>query len=1051
MEKYNDLGMISENREPQRAYYIPFSDAAGAMQGKKEASDRYQSLNGEWSFRYLECPLDLPEDITELTFDSTLPVPSCWECYGYGQIHYTNINYPFQYDPPYTQSVNPVGVYSRSFTLEKFSRMYLVFEGVSSYFELYVNNRYVGMSRGSHLQAEFEITKFVHEGENTVTAAVYTWNAESYLEDQDFFRFHGIFRDVYLLNRPADHIRDIRILTQTNGSVRLETTFRGETLPVEYSLYAPDGRALGETDRVENPQLWNAEKPVLYGMLIHCGEEYLYQRIGFRSVSTSDEGELLINGISVKLKGVNRHDSHPRYGYCTTREDMEKDLLLMKANNINCVRTSHYPNHPEFVELCNQYGLYVIEECDLETHGVEHAFGLCSLQSIREMASNPVWLPSYLDRMQRMVERDKNACSVIIWSLGNEGQFGDNFVEMSEWTRRRDPSRLIHYERTAFPNKAYGADQMPIHPCVDIISRMYTSLENLQIQGQLTTDKRPYFLAEYCHAMGLGPGELKDYWDLIYRYKRLIGGCIWEWCDHAVEKKLPDGRIGYLYGGDHGEFPHDGNFCCDGLVFPDRTPSTGLAEYKKVIEPWKAECIDSVNGILELTNRYDFTDFQEKAFCYRLVTDDKAGEWKEFSMKLAPHQTGRIRLSYELPEKVRDGAFLEIAMAVKLSEKSAAKLSEENIIAWAQFALPVLTARCTAETGGSITVREEGRRYLLIERNEAVEEGRNKTENGVPKQTEKQNGEDAGKETGENTGSRYRIDLASGMLVSLKKNQKELLKRASDLVIWRALIDNDIYCKEAWIEEHFHKTYFKPHSYRVQKEETQVSLTFDGVLGANSRLPVFAVTLTYLFTASGLGIRIDALKNDRLKAMNRSSSEESKLDLKLKTEILEIPRFGMRFALDSEMENLEYFGKGPKECYIDYQEHARMGVFKSTVAGEYEPYIRPQECGNHISTKWLTVSGKKDAEREKEEEGDGAEKCEKLTFRAENPFEFSALPYTIEELDCKSHAFELEKSGTTEVLICYKNRGVGSNSCGPALSEKYQVRDKEIHFEFEME
>ncbi len=605
MEKHNDLKIISENREPQRAYYIPFADEQTALTGKKEASDRYTGLNGTWNFKYFESHLDVPEAVGEIVYDATLPVPSCWECHGYGQIQYTNINYPFQYDPPYTLGVNPVGAYARSFQWQGRGRAYLVFEGVSSYFELYVNGRYVGMSRGSHLQAEFDITSHVSHGTNTVTVLVYTYNVESYLEDQDFFRFHGIFRDVYLLCRPEDHIWDIYIKPRMDGQVELEVTFSGDCLPYKVHYFLPDGTLV---KKIENPHPWSAEKPVLYGILIECNGEFIYRNFGFRTVAASEKGELLINGVPVKLKGVNRHDSHPKYGYTVTYADMERDVLLMKQHNINCVRASHYPNHPEFLELCDKYGLYVLDECDIETHGVEAAYGLCSLRSIEEIASNPAWTASYLDRMERMVERDKNAVSVIIWSLGNEGQFGTNFVKMSEQTKARDYTRLIHYERTAFPNKAYGADQIPIHPCVDIVSRFYPTVENFEIQGQMTVDMRPYFLGEYGHAMGLGPGELKDYWDLIYKYPRLIGGCIWEWCDHAVEKVLPDGRVGYLYGGDSGEFPHDENFCCDGLVFPDRTPSTGLLEYKAVIQPLLVNAVDLAQGRLRFENRYDFTD-----------------------------------------------------------------------------------------------------------------------------------------------------------------------------------------------------------------------------------------------------------------------------------------------------------------------------------------------------------------------------------------------------------------------------------------------------------
>lgn len=990
MKKYDDFKLISENREPQRSYYIPFGSSEQAQQSDVHMSDRYQDLNGTWGFQYYECPLDLPDDFGQMEFSKQLPVPSCWECYGYGQIQYTNINYPFQYDPPYTHSMNPVGVYNRNFCLQNIRREYIVFEGVSSYFELYINGQYVGMSRGSHLQAEFEITQYVRQGENSISVFVYTWNAESYLEDQDFFRFHGIFRDVYLLHRPENHICDLEIKADVSAGVAVSATFKGDALPMEISVFDPNGKPY---TNMEAPQLWSAEKPSLYGVLIHCADEYIYKKVGFRTISTSKDGELLINGVSVKLKGVNRHDSNPKYGYCVSLEDMRRDIVMMKQNNINCVRTSHYPNHPMFLELCDEYGLYVIDECDLETHGVEHAFGLCSLKSIEEFASNPQWLPSYIDRMKRMVERDKNAPSVIIWSLGNEGQFGENHIKMSEWTKQRDKTRLVHYERTAFPNKAFGADQIDIHPCVDIISRMYTSLDNLEIQGGITKDPRPYFLAEYCHAMGLGPGELKDYWNLIYKYPRLIGGCIWEWCDHAVETTLPDGRTGYLYGGDHGEFPHDGNFCCDGLVFPDRTPSTGLLEYKKVIEPWSIECTDIQNGLFRFTNRFDFTDFAELNFRYRIVRDEDICEEAAFSVELAPHKTCNIHLPYSMPQEVQNGAYVEIYMD---AAKDSKWCNQGHNLAWMQFTLPVRLKEREEAPLNAISVTESGRYATAV--------------------------------CGDTT---YTFDLAKGMLCSIKKGELELMRRAADLLLWRAMIDNDAQCKNMWKAEHFHRTYFKPRFYRMNKTETETEIVFHGALGANSRLPVFDVVLTYAITSNGVSVKIDALKNNQLKAMNRSASEETKLDLNLKTDISEIPRFAMRFALTPELEKIRYFGKGKRECYIDYQEHAKMGIWNSTVTEEYEPYIRPQECGNHVNVKWLEVGG---------ENG--------IVIRAKESMEFSALHFTMEELDEKEHAFELNSSNTTEVIVSYKNRGVGSNSCGPALSEKYQVRDREIHFEF---
>lgn len=999
-EKYDDFSVVSENREKQRAYYIPFSDENSAIAKQWKESDRCKLLNGEWKFKYAECPLDIPDDISKTDYTESIPVPSCWECYGYGRIQYTNINYPFQYDPPYTYKLNPVGIYSRSFDYTRNDeKLYIVFEGVSSYFELYINNKYVGMSRGTHMQAEFDISAFATEGMNDITVLVYTWNAESYLEDQDFFRFHGIFRDVYLLARPLEHIRDIYIKPDISGKIEFEFDFIGREMPCRVLIFSDDGSVIadkviksGQTIFVDTPKLWTAESPNLYGVMINCADEYIYKKIGFRKIETSPKGELLVNGVSVKLKGVNRHDSNPKTGYCTTEDDMKNDIVLMKQNNINCIRTSHYPNHPRFLEMCDAYGMYVMDECDQETHGVEHAFGLCSLASIGQMASNPSVLPAYMDRMERMVERDKNSPCIISWSLGNEGQFGTNHIKMSEWTKRRDNTRLIHYERTAFPNKAYGADQIKIDPCVDIISRMYTSLENLEIQGNMTDDARPYFLAEYCHAMGLGPGEVKDYWDIIYKYPRLIGGCVWEWCDHAVEKKLENGKTGYIYGGDSGDFPNDGNFCCDGLVFPDRTPSTGLLEYKKVIEPWKVNCIDVLNGKFEVENRYDFTNFSEFEFSYSVTVDGRIFDSGSFEINLEPHKKKTVAIKFNKPTVVENGAYVELYMNTSKAEKWC---GIGHNIAWTQFEIPTKKVIKNVPPLEEIDA-DDGKRYITVKSH----------------------------------GNAIVIDKARGMISSVKKGGNEILTRPADIVIWRAVIDNDNYVKTDWENEFFHKTYFKVRNVSTRIIKDKCIVDVNGAQGASGRLPIFDVSIRYTITSYGMDIHIDASRNE-IKSMNRSSSEESKLDLKLKKDIDQVPRFGMRFALKPEFENIEYFGKGKEECYIDYQEHAKMGVWKSSVKEEYQHYIKPQDCGNHINVKWLKVFGD-----------------ETIKFEAEKPFEFSALHYTIEELYEKSHSFELEQSDSTEVLICYKNRGVGSHSCGPELSKKYCVTDKKIEFNF---
>ncbi len=994
MKRYDDLKIISEGREPQRAYYIPCASKEEAFAKKESVSSKYTLLNGMWDFRFYEADLDIPDDVKDITFLEEIPVPSCFECYGYGQIQYTNINYPFQYDPPYTFVKNPTGVYARKFmhsgTDEK---IYIVFEGVASCFELYINGNYVGFSRGSHYQAEFDITDHVITGENAITVIVYSYNVESYLEDQDAFRFHGIFRDVYLLARPHSHIQDIYI-KPSGTSVDVEVTFSNEVLPYTVQVFDADGQEMPEHFE---PKLWSAEKPYLYDVLITCGEEFILRSVGFRSIGTSPKGEFLINGVPVKLKGVNRHDSHPRYGYVTSYADMKQDIVLMKQHNINCVRTSHYPNDPKFYEICDRLGMYVIDECDIETHGVEHAYGLCSLASIDEIAANPKWTDAMLSRMERMVERDKNNPSIVMWSMGNEAQFGENYVKMADYTKRRDSSRLVHYERTAFPNKAYDQNQMPIHPCVDIVSRMYTTLQCVEIQANMTNDMRPYFLAEYAHAMGLGPGCLKDYWDLIYKYDRLAGGCVWEWCDHAVIKQLPDGREGYLYGGDSGEFPHDSNFCVDGLVFPDRTPSTGLLEYKKVIEPIRIEAIDIVNGKYKFTNLFDFTNLAEMSFVMKIVADDKTVYEAPFTVSCKPHESVKMNFDYQnLPEEVSYGAFVEFYMNTSTDVDWA---EEGYNLGWQQFPLDVKQKEEKRKLTEEKVSAEQGKRYIEISQGER----------------------------------KFTIDKTTGMISSIKHKEEEVLARSTDIITWRALIDNDKYDRALWLNEFCHKAYFKPRSIDIAEKENSCVVTVDGVQGAPARLPLFIVKIIYTFENGVLHICVDADKNS-VTSYNRSASEHTELDLNKKTEIKEIPRFAYRIPLKKGFEQLRYFGKGEKECYVDYQEHSKMGLFTGTVTEQYEPYIRPQECGNHIGTSFVQLS----------------DCTKKIEVNSESVFEFSALHYTMENLDQTQHSFELVEDDSTELLICYKNRGIGSESCGARLPEKYGVTDRKIHYSFEL-
>lgn len=978
---------ISENRCPPRAYYIPYADAESAAAREPKANDRFCSLNGDWAFGYFSAP----EEIRLDALHDTIPVPSCWETLGYGQVQYTNINYPFPFTPPDVPAENPVGVYRRTVMLHGAGRFYIVFEGVSSYLELYVNGQYVGFSKASHLQAEFDITGWIRrDAENELTVRVFTWNDGSYLEDQDFFRYHGIFRDVYLLQRPENHIRDIAVHTTVDGQVTVDYDFTGDPQPVEMWLTDENGVRLPEL-KVAYPRLWTAETPHLYGLTIACGGEYIYKKIGFRSIAVSGRGELCINDVPVKLKGVNRHDSHPELGYTTPYEHMWADLVLMKQHNVNCVRTSHYPNDPHFVEMCDEIGMYVIDECDMETHGAEHAYGLCTRSSIMQLASNADWYDAYMDRMQRMVERDKNSVSIIIWSLGNEGQFGTNHVAMARWTKARDPERLIHYERSAFPNKAYGADQITIHPCIDVVGRMYTNLRDLETQGSMAEHSRPYLLSEYAHAMGLGPGAIADYWKLFYRYPRLIGGCVWEWCDHISVQRDAAGNAIECYGGDSGDFPNDGNFCVDGLCYPDRTPHTGMKTMKYVMQPVEMKLLDETCGKLQLINRYDFCNLNTLVGHWSVRCGADVLCAGDLSVDLAAHQTGTVTLGYTLPRRAPQAYDLTVEF---VTAKPSAWSGAGYPLAHAQFCLPVKRTADAPVPAGTLRTEQSGRTVTV-----------------------------------HSAGTDYAFDTATGMMTNLTANGRALLKAPARLTVWRAPTDNDRYIKADWYAEFLDHVRFYARSHKLEQDEDGVTLTFHGFVGAVSRLPLYNADIVYTFDGGGMHVQVNA---DAV-VYDHDGRRDLLYGFNLRRDLF-LPRFAMEYRLDKSFEQLQYYGMGPEECYVDLDAHALRGVWESTVTEQYEPYIKPQECGNHTQTQWVSLCS------------DSA----KLTVRADETMEFSALHYRMETLEHHAHRHELAPDDETVLLVNYKVGGLGSGSCGPVTEERDRLRDPIIRFGYRL-
>ncbi len=623
MRVYENIFKTSENRLPQRCYYIP------------TGVSEYNLLNGEWNFKYYSRDIDVPDVIDNW---DKITVPSCWQCEGFENPNYTNVNYPYPVDPPYVPDENPCGVYSRSFEVSKlWGKVYFVFEGVASCAFLYINNKYVGFTQGNHLQSEFDITEFVKTGTNTVTVKVLKWCVGSYLEDQDFFRMNGIFRDVYILQRPCEHIVDIPVFAK-NGKI---TVCAGKTATI--TLYDTNGEKLSsqETDCAEfsinNPIYWNAEKPLLYTVTIERNGEVITQRTAFRDISISDKYEILINGVPVKLYGVNHHDTHPTKGWYQDDEHLRRDLVLMKELNINCIRTSHYPPTPKFLDMCDELGFYVVLETDIEQHGLQNRdpnFNNCTydVDSNDWPCVKPEWKQEHVERMQRAVYRDRNHVSIIMWSTGNESGHGPNHKAMIDWVRSLNDGRLVHCE---------DASRKGDIDYADVFSRMYRSYSQLDEHINDANIKMPIFLCEYAHAMGNGPGDIWEYTEKFDNHPKLAGGCIWEWADHTV---LDEDGV-QLYGGDfEGELCHDDNFCCDGMVFSDRSFKAGTLEIKAAYQPMRTAYKD---GILKISNRLSFTNLCEYDFKYTIEADGEIIHEENLEIDVLPLNSIELPIDYK--------------------------------------------------------------------------------------------------------------------------------------------------------------------------------------------------------------------------------------------------------------------------------------------------------------------------------------------------------------------------------------------------------------------
>lgn len=986
---WEDLNVLHKNREAARAYYIPFADEKSALQQQRGRSPFYRTLNGNWKFKYHESVQQVEDGFYDADADVSgwddLLVPSCWQVNGYDQLHYTNVNYPFPCDPPYVPNANPAGLYVREFNLSKDwegKQKYIVFEGVNSCFYLWINGTWVGYSQGSRVPAEFDISPYVQAGRNKIAVMVLKWCDGSYIEDQDIWRFSGIFRDVYLLARSPQHVRDVFNRTELNAGLDHATvTCELESIghiEAQVKLTDAGGQVIAsgacQVDgtgslvlEVERPQLWSAEAPNLYHLTISAGEEVFCFSVGFRKIEITD-GVFYINQVPVKLKGVNRHDSHPVLGQTVPINHMIADLKLMKQHNINTIRASHYPNDPRFLQLCNEYGFYVIDEADLECHGVFHAVG-----DFNMLTRLPEWKPAFVERAIRMVERDKNHPSVIIWSMGNESGYDENHMAMARWTKSRDASRPVHYEGS--DPRHFGSPDVEV---LDMESRMYSSPAYIEEYAKNENSTKPMFMCEYSHAMGNGPGDLKEYWDVIYKYPKLMGGCVWEWSDHGILTATEDGIPYYAYGGDFGDEPNDGNFCIDGLVSPDRIPHTGLLELKKIIAPVSFEAVDLANGMIKINNLYDFIDLSHLRLFWKVEEEGMPVEQGYLELgDIKAHTSENVEIPYHLPQAAAAPYILTLSCRLKEDQRFVPAGHE---VTFEQFELPVARLAKEAAVLGNNDIE------MMKQKDQLIIEGFD---------------------------FRHVFDTYKGTFVSLTKHGVEMLNKPLGFNIWRAPIDNDRKVKRQWYEEGDDRATM--HVYKAEVTEqaaTKIAISVEFSLGAYIKPPLLHGTAYWRVAGDG---RVDL-----------------KVDVRVREDLIFLPRFGLQVTMPSGTEEVEYFGNGPHESYIDKNHSTRKGRYLATVDSLFVPYVMPQENGSHDGTEWVSVTN---------EQGMG------LKFTGPQPFSFNASHFTPEDLTEAQHTYELKPRKETIVHVDYKMSGVGSNSCGPELLDIYRLDEKEFSFE----
>ena len=983
------------NRMESRAHYSSYPNYDSALNNDVNNSHFHMSLNGTWDFLYLEAPEYSPEDFYETNaslsnWDSII-VPSNWQMQGYGKMHYSDLWYSFPIIPPYVPTENPTGIYRKNFTLQSISedhQMILRFQGVDSAFEVYVNDTFVGYSKGARIQSEFDISKHCKLSENVLTVRVFQWSDGTYLEDQDMWWLSGIFRDVEIYARPVQGVYDYTIKTflddkWEHATLVVNPAFESfDNQVINYQLYDQEGAILFEKEllgneslmeEVRNPLKWSAEAPHLYRLIMTVKKdnetiEVIHQSVGFRQIEVAGK-QFLVNGVAIKLKGVNRHDYSPKNGRVVTRESTEEDIILMKQHNINAIRTAHYPNSPYFYELCDQYGMYVIDETDLECHGFELT------GNYKWISDNPEWKLAYVSRLKRMMDRDKNHPCIIMWSLGNESAFGTNFRAMADYAKQADPTRLVHYE---------GDFEAEIS---DVYTTMYTWLEHdekLTMEQVIKSTQKPHILCEYAHAMGNGPGNLKEYQDLFYRYDHLQGGFIWEWFDHGIETKTAEGEVYYRYGGDFGDEPNNSNFCIDGLLQPDRTSSTSLKELKKVIEPIETSAVDLQAGVFQLTNRLDFNSTKDYQLICSFYEDDRLIEEREVELPtIHARLSERIAIKYPVISRKIPGAMYTVHFSYRLNSDTD----------WAEKGFEVTHSVFIWHKEPKIRVESVSKIAMLevINNNHIVTV----------------------------TGKDFVVtfDKVFGTLLSIKYGDHKVLKKGPKVNFWRAPIDNDMYLVKDYKEKYFMHLWHEMVR-DVSYELTDYTFiwevrTFNGTTNSS-----WYYEVAYRYELNG-----DGELSCSISGIASGQKENAPAML---------PRIGVNMHVSKEYSDVSWLGLGPSENYPDSRQSCYHGVFHQNIIDLFVNYVKPQENGNHMECDWVGFGNSNFG----------------VLYQAKDTFNFSASYYEDTDLEHAKHTIDLKPRDYIVLNIDYLQNGLGSNSCGQDQLDKYRCKFEDFRLDF---